>query len=260
MRSVRRRSRPDEATRRPLRLWTTRSGHGPAYRRPELIASNATPREKHEQEHAQVHYLLQKCFPTTSRRLSGPEDASSRSRTESRVSSGSCPTFKLMFPDTCRATLQRCQRHEPRLLRKVEGACGAARACKADGDKVLLFSTNLRFAPIRSSSSWLAKVHSFLRLDGTTPQPRRQQLVNQFNRDSSILAFSSPPRQAHRLNLTAATRVVVFDPHWNPSHDLQAMDRAYRSDKSRDVYVYRLIGAGSLEEVISGDSCTNSSR
>lgn len=36
----------------------------------------------------------------------------------------------------------------------------------------------------------------------------------------------------------------------DPAHDLQAMDRAYRYGQTRDVYVYRLIGAGSLEEHI----------
>jgi len=52
------------------------------------------------------------------------------------------------------------------------------------------------------------------------------------------------------LNLTAANKVVIFDPNWNPAHDLQAMDRAYRYGQCRDVYVYRLLGAGSLEELI----------
>ena len=36
----------------------------------------------------------------------------------------------------------------------------------------------------------------------------------------------------------------------DPAHDLQAMDRAYRFGQTRDVSVYRLLGAGSLEELI----------
>lgn len=36
----------------------------------------------------------------------------------------------------------------------------------------------------------------------------------------------------------------------DPAHDLQAMDRAYRFGQTRDVHVYRLLGAGSIEELI----------
>lgn len=36
----------------------------------------------------------------------------------------------------------------------------------------------------------------------------------------------------------------------DPAHDLQAMDRAYRYGQQRDVHIYRLLGAGSLEELI----------
>ncbi|CAD6926263.1 unnamed protein product [Tilletia caries] len=50
------------------------------------------------------------------------------------------------------------------------------------------------------------------------------------------------------LNLTAANKVVIFDPHWNPAVDQQAQDRAYRIGQTRDVDVYRLVGSGSLEE------------
>ena len=42
--------------------------------------------------------------------------------------------------------------------------------------------------------------------------------------------------------------VIIFDPNWNPSHDLQAQDRAYRLGQTRGVRVYRLITAGSIEE------------
>ena len=45
-------------------------------------------------------------------------------------------------------------------------------------------------------------------------------------------------------------RVVIVDPSWNPSHDLQAQDRAFRIGQRRDVNVYRLVAAGTLEEMI----------
>lgn len=124
------------------------------------------------------------------------------------------------------------------------------RVWRQSKDKLLLFSMNLRLL------DWLASFiemegFPFLRLDGSTPPKKRQILVDQFNRDPSMFCFLiSTTAGGAGLNLTGANRVVVFDPHWNPAHDLQAMDRAYRFGQTRDVDVYRLIGQGSLEEVI----------
>ena len=42
---------------------------------------------------------------------------------------------------------------------------------------------------------------------------------------------------------------MIFDPNWNPSYDLQAQDRAYRIGQLRDVEVFRLVSAGTVEEV-----------
>ncbi|GFH08860.1 uncharacterized protein HaLaN_03895 [Haematococcus lacustris] len=52
------------------------------------------------------------------------------------------------------------------------------------------------------------------------------------------------------LTLTAANRVVIVDPSWNPSVDNQAVDRAYRIGQTRNVVVYRLITCGTVEEKI----------
>jgi hypothetical protein len=52
------------------------------------------------------------------------------------------------------------------------------------------------------------------------------------------------------LNITSANKVVIFDPNWNPSYDLQAQDRAYRIGQQRDVEVFRLVSAGTVEEVV----------
>ena len=50
--------------------------------------------------------------------------------------------------------------------------------------------------------------------------------------------------------MTAATRVIVFDPSWNPSSDDQAVDRAYRIGQKKPVIVFRLITCDTIEEKI----------
>ncbi|KAJ6306479.1 hypothetical protein OIU78_021734 [Salix suchowensis] len=51
-------------------------------------------------------------------------------------------------------------------------------------------------------------------------------------------------------NLTGANRVIIFDPDWNPSTDMQARERAWRIGQKRDVTVYRLITRGTIEEKV----------
>ncbi|CAG5116147.1 unnamed protein product, partial [Candidula unifasciata] len=91
--------------------------------------------------------------------------------------------------------------------------------------------------------------HVYRRIDGKTSSHHRHDIVKQFNSDSSIfLCLISTKAGGLGLNLTGANRVVIFDPNWNPSHDLQAQDRAYRIGQTRDVKVYRLVSAGTIEE------------
>lgn len=52
------------------------------------------------------------------------------------------------------------------------------------------------------------------------------------------------------LTLTAADRVVIFDPWWNPAVDSQAIDRAFRIGQDKDVVIYRLMTCGTIEEKI----------
>jgi hypothetical protein len=52
------------------------------------------------------------------------------------------------------------------------------------------------------------------------------------------------------LNLVSANRVVIFDPNWNPAQDLQAQDRSFRFGQKRHVVVFRLLAAGSFEELV----------
>ena len=50
--------------------------------------------------------------------------------------------------------------------------------------------------------------------------------------------------------MTSANIVIIFDPNWNPTNEAQAQDRAHRIGQLKDVFVYRLISSGSIEENI----------
>ncbi|VDO41926.1 unnamed protein product [Haemonchus placei] len=69
--------------------------------------------------------------------------------------------------------------------------------------------------------------------------------------DPSVFVFLLSTRVGGLgINLTAANKVVIFDPDWNPSTDTQAKERAYRIGQERAVTIYRLMLAGTIEEKI----------
>jgi SNF2 family DNA or RNA helicase len=73
----------------------------------------------------------------------------------------------------------------------------------------------------------IRKGYSHLRLDGSTPQSTRQGLCDDFNNSQSRFVFLISTRAGGLgLNLVGANRVVIFDPSWNPSFDLQVSNAA----------------------------------
>ena len=68
-------------------------------------------------------------------------------------------------------------------------------------------------------------VHSgyiYLRLDGKTKPEVRNDLVRDFNTNPHVFLFLiSTKAGGLGLNITGGNVVIVFDPNWNPSHDLQ---------------------------------------
>lgn len=135
--------------------------------------------------------------------------------------------------------------------------CGKMRALEkllsswlSMGDKVLLFSYSVRMLDILEKLL-IRKGYCFSRLDGSTPTGMRQFLVDEFNSSPSKQVFLISTRAGGLgLNLVSANRVVIFDPNWNPAHDLQAQDRSFRFGQKRHVMVFRLLAAGSIEELV----------
>ena len=86
-------------------------------------------------------------------------------------------------------------------------------------------------------------------LDGSTKN--RIDRVDRFNEDTSVPVFLiSLKAGGTGLNLTGADTVVHFDPWWNPAVEDQATDRAHRIGQTKNVNVYKLIAAGTVEEKI----------
>ena len=90
-----------------------------------------------------------------------------------------------------------------------------------------------------------------LELHGATGVRRRQELVDEFQRDDGPPFFVlSLKAGGTGLNLTAASHVIHFDRWWNPAVENQATDRAFRIGQRRNVLVHRFVTRGTIEEKI----------
>ena len=120
----------------------------------------------------------------------------------------------------------------------------------SNNDKVLVFSHSVRLLRILQHLFHNTS-YNVSYLDGSLSYEARQDVVDTFNSDPTQFVFLiSTKAGGVGLNITSANKVVIVDPHWNPSYDLQAQDRAYRIGQTRDVEVFRLISLGTVEEVV----------
>jgi len=149
--------------------------------------------------------------------------------------------------------------------------------CDAIGDKVVVFSQSLPtlsyIEGVLNSSDWggferflprnvrkqklggWRRNQEYLRIDGSVDAKERGDLIDTFHSDTaagnqSKLFLISTNAGGLGINLTAANRVVLFDSHWNPAVDLQAVYRCYRYGQEKATYCYRLLAEGSMEQKI----------
>jgi SNF2 family DNA or RNA helicase len=79
----------------------------------------------------------------------------------------------------------------------------------------------------------------------------REALVDDFQRDDRYKAFVMTMKTGGvGLNLTGADYVYILDPWWNRSAEQQAIDRTHRIGQTKNVFCYRLISRGTIEEKI----------
>lgn len=88
-------------------------------------------------------------------------------------------------------------------------------------------------------------------IDGRTPGPKRQEIVDRFASKQLPGVLALNPRAAGTgLNITAANHVIHYNLEWNPAIEDQASARAYRRGQDKPVTIHRLYYANTVEEVI----------
>ncbi|KAL6050256.1 DNA repair and recombination protein RAD54B [Balamuthia mandrillaris] len=122
---------------------------------------------------------------------------------------------------------------------------------KKSKDKVVIVSNYTQTLEVLAR---LCRLRSwgYFQLDGSTAVRQRQALVDQFNAPhaSEFIFLLSSKAGGVGLNLIGANRLVLFDPDWNPACDLQAMARVHRDGQKKQVYIYRMLSTGTIEEKI----------
>ncbi|CAD8058829.1 unnamed protein product [Paramecium sonneborni] len=116
--------------------------------------------------------------------------------------------------------------------------------------RVLIFCQMTRMLDILEEYM-LHKGYTYFRMDGQCQINDRRDMVNEFQQNDKIFAFLLSTRAGGLgITLTQADAVIFYDNDWNPTMDAQATDRAHRIGRTKDVYVYRLITKGTIEERI----------
>ena len=119
-----------------------------------------------------------------------------------------------------------------------------------ENSKVLLFSNSTQTLDLVENYLKAYGQYVYLRMDGSTDSRQRQGLADEFNNNPTNFIFLlSTKAMGVGLNLTSASKVIIFDVEWNPSNDEQAQDRAYRIGQKQDVEVYRLVSQGTIDEM-----------
>ncbi|KIW16227.1 hypothetical protein PV08_06278 [Exophiala spinifera] len=91
----------------------------------------------------------------------------------------------------------------------------------------------------------------YVRYDGKMRNDAREASLHSLRTDPSTRVLLCSLRAGSLgLNLTAASRVVILEPFWNPFVEEQAIDRVHRLNQTVDVKVYKLTIKNTVEERI----------
>ncbi|HSV36369.1 MAG TPA: DEAD/DEAH box helicase [Ramlibacter sp.] len=117
----------------------------------------------------------------------------------------------------------------------------------AEGRRVLLFSQFTSMLELIEQELQKRDI-PWVKLTGQSQ--KRDELIERFTSGAVPLFLISLKAGGVGLNLTQADTVIHYDPWWNPAVENQATDRAHRIGQTQQVFVYKLVAQGTIEERI----------
>lgn len=139
-------------------------------------------------------------------------------------------------------------KHAPGFSSKLERLEGLLEGlAEEDERKIVLFSEWTSMLGLIEKQIKRLKM-DYVRLDGSVPQKKRQELVHRFQNDRDARVFLATNAGSTGLNLQAANTVINVDLPWNPAVLEQRIARAHRMGQTSTVQVYLLVTEGTIEE------------
>lgn len=141
-------------------------------------------------------------------------------------------------PSQAPSDLEAYAQQSARLLRTLD----ILKAVAAKGEKALIFVESLamqdRLAGMIQSRFNLPRLP--MRINGSVPGPKRQDMVEAFQRRPGVfdVMILSPKAGGVGLTITEANHVIHLSRWWNPAVEDQATDRVFRIGQRRDVHVH----------------------
>ncbi len=115
------------------------------------------------------------------------------------------------------------------------------------GDKILLFAAHLATLEhvaevVRRSGRSVALFH------GQLSAPQKDATIEEFRERADVLVSSESGGEG--FNLQFARTIVNYDLPWNPMRIEQRIGRVHRIGQTREVFIFNLVTAGTIEEEI----------
>ncbi|KID89970.1 SNF2-related protein [Metarhizium guizhouense ARSEF 977] len=135
---------------------------------------------------------------------------------------------------------------------KVTECMKLLREIRETGEKTIIFSQWTLLLDLLEVAMWHEQFPDKpVRYDGSMTGDERSNAAKDFRDRSECNVMLVSLRAGNAgLNLTAASRVIIMDPFWNPYIEMQAIDRTYRIGQQKEVEVYRILTQETVEDRI----------